>query len=331
MCRLSGSISARSGEASKKYDGLRTMNWSQRALEATMTAPIGWCGVRASGTLPGRRDGARIAGHDGNIQRADVDSQLQRVRRDNCAHRTFAQPLLDLSSPERQVAATIASNPLRRTWHALKIVLQIRRQDFGRQSALGKDDELQVALEEFGRDATGLSEIRATDAELMIDDRRIHEHEKLLAARAPLRSTSSKGCSISRSASSCGLAIVADEHRNTGSNRSGGRCGGDAAARCTNGCQRRRDMRAARRSRRSAGSRTAWPTGMVRKDAGVHHVRVAEYEMGAGADGPPRILRRVAVVGEHANLLAGRGVDRLAHGLQLRELVLGKRLVGKEI
>ena len=34
---------------------------------------------------------------------------------------------------------------------------------------------------------------------------------------APLRSTSSNGCSVSRSASSRGFAIVADEHRNTGS------------------------------------------------------------------------------------------------------------------
>src|SRR5262249_38573199 len=38
MWRLSGSISARSGDASKKYDGLRTTNWSSGALLATSTA-----------------------------------------------------------------------------------------------------------------------------------------------------------------------------------------------------------------------------------------------------------------------------------------------------
>ncbi len=38
MCRLSGLISACSGEASKKYDGCRTTNWSIGALLATRTA-----------------------------------------------------------------------------------------------------------------------------------------------------------------------------------------------------------------------------------------------------------------------------------------------------
>ena len=37
MCRLSGLINACSGEAAKKYAGLRTMNWSRGALLATRT------------------------------------------------------------------------------------------------------------------------------------------------------------------------------------------------------------------------------------------------------------------------------------------------------
>ena len=38
ICRLSGLMSACSGDASKKYDGLRTTYWSSGALLATSTA-----------------------------------------------------------------------------------------------------------------------------------------------------------------------------------------------------------------------------------------------------------------------------------------------------
>ena len=117
---------------------------------------------------------------------------------------------------QRQVAAAVAADPLRRRPAPLEVVLQIRRQDLGGQAALREHDELQVSLQELRRDAARLAQIRAADAELMVHDRRIDEHEELLAARRAALSTSSNGCSVSRSASSRGLAIVADEQRNTG-------------------------------------------------------------------------------------------------------------------
>ena len=50
------------------------------------------------------------------------------------------------------------------------------------------------------------------------------------------------------------------------------------------------------------------PPRMVRQDARVDHVGIAEHDVRARADRPPRILRRVAVVGEHADLESpGRG------------------------
>ena len=73
------------------------------------------------------------------------------------------------------------------------------------------------------------------------------------------------------------------------------------------------------------------PARMVRQDARVHHVGVAEHEVRARPDRPARVLRRVAVVGEDADLLAGRAVDRLAHRLQLGELILRERLGRKQI
>ena len=73
------------------------------------------------------------------------------------------------------------------------------------------------------------------------------------------------------------------------------------------------------------------PARMVRQDARVHHVRVAEHEVRARANRPARVLRRVAVVGEHADLLAEPRRDRLAHRLQLGELILRERLGRKQI
>ena len=55
------------------------------------------------------------------------------------------------------------------------------------------------------------------------------------------------------------------------------------------------------------------PARMVRQDARVHHVGVAEHEVRARADGPPGILRRIAVVGEHADLVARRRRRCVSH------------------
>ena len=73
------------------------------------------------------------------------------------------------------------------------------------------------------------------------------------------------------------------------------------------------------------------PARMVRQDARVHHVGIAEHKMRAPANRPPRILRRVAVVGERADLIATAPGERFAHRLQLGELVLGERFGREEI
>ena len=82
------------------------------------------------------------------------------------------------------------------------------------------------------------------------------------------------------------------------------------------------------------------PARMVRQDPGVQHVRVAQHDVRAGADGAPGVLRRVAVVGEHADRGAPPGVassssrlrvDQLDQAVQLGELVLRQRLGRVEI
>ena len=70
---------------------------------------------------------------------------------------------------------------------------------------------------------------------------------------------------------------------------------------------------------------------MVRQDARVHHVGIAEHKMRAPANRPPPVLRRVAIVGERADLIATAPGERFAHRLQLGELVLGERFGREEI
>ena len=73
------------------------------------------------------------------------------------------------------------------------------------------------------------------------------------------------------------------------------------------------------------------PARMVRQHARMQHVGVAEHDVRTRADRTARILRRVAVVGEDADLHTGRMVDVLAELVQLGELVLCERLGGEQV
>ena len=61
-------------------------------------------------TLPGGRDRARISRHHHGVERADIDSQLQRVGRDHAANLALAQLALDFPPLARQVAGAIPAN-----------------------------------------------------------------------------------------------------------------------------------------------------------------------------------------------------------------------------
>ncbi len=69
------------------------------------------------------------------------------------------------------------------------------------------------------------------------------------------------------------------------------------------------------------------PLGVVRQDALVQHVGVGDHDVRARADRLARVLRRVPVVGERADVRP----DRLDHRVELGQLVLGQRLRGKEV
>src|SRR4051812_20154795 len=73
------------------------------------------------------------------------------------------------------------------------------------------------------------------------------------------------------------------------------------------------------------------PSWMVRQDARMEHVRIAEDELGTRANCPPCVLGGVAVVGEDAYLVSARRLQRFAHRLELGELILRQRFRRKQI
>ena len=71
------------------------------------------------------------------------------------------------------------------------------------------------------------------------------------------------------------------------------------------------------------------PLRVVRQDPRVEHVGVAEHDVRARPDGAPRVLRRVAVVGEDADVGSGGLVHVRRQLVKLGQLVLREGL-GRE-
>ena len=63
--------------------------------------------------LPCGSDRARITRHHARVQRADINPQFQRTRRDHATNSPVAQAALNLSALTRQVSPAIAANRLR--------------------------------------------------------------------------------------------------------------------------------------------------------------------------------------------------------------------------
>ena len=287
----------------------------------------------AAGALPGRGDRARIAGHHRHVERADVDAELQRVGRDDGADQPVAQPALDLAPPVRQIAAAIAAHDVGRSGRTVERVLQIRRQDLDREPALREQDELQVVLEELERDPARFREIRTADAQLRVDHRRVDEQEELLAARrAALVDQRERppGQPLGE------LARIGDRRRRADEHRV-------RAVVPAHPLQPPQDVGQVAAEHAAIGVQLVdhheaqvleqlGPARVVRQDARVQHVGIAQHHVRLAADRAARVRRRVAVVGEHADRSAPESpLHQLGQRVQLRELILRQRLGREQI
>ena len=73
------------------------------------------------------------------------------------------------------------------------------------------------------------------------------------------------------------------------------------------------------------------PARMVRQDARVHHVGIAEHHVRLAANGAARVRRRIAVVGKDPDLDARIARDDLREAVQFGELILREGLGRKQI
>ena len=286
----------------------------------------------AAGPLPCRGNRARIASHHADVEGADVDAQLQRIGGNDGADLRFAQPALDFAAAVRQIAATIAADHVRRSRRTVERILQIGREDLHREPALRKDDQLQVVTQELERDTARLGEIRPADAELGVHDGRVDEEEELLAARGAVlldQLERTAGQSFRE------LARVGDRRRRTDEDRI-------RAVVAAHPPQAAQDVGQVAAEDAAIGVELVdddefqvfeqlRPARMVRQDARMHHVGIAEHHVRLAADGAARVRRRIAVVGGDADLDVRIARDDLREPVQLGELVLGEGLGREQI
>ena len=112
--RLSGSSARLLGLAARAGTpggGSRTGRPASREATRTRDAHVSWRRPARPICCHVAGDRARVAGEDRDVERADVDAQLERVRGDDAEDLAVAQPALDRPALRRQVAAAVAADP----------------------------------------------------------------------------------------------------------------------------------------------------------------------------------------------------------------------------
>ena len=283
--------------------------------------------ARASGLLPQGRDGPRVPGEHGRVQRADVHAELERVRRHHAEHVTRAQALLDRAAPRREVSAAVAADDPGVAGAILEPGADRGQQHLRRQPALREHDRGDLLAQEPERQPRRLAEIRRADAELGVDDRRVVAEERLLPARRAALGDLVHGLAAEPFGQ---LARIGDRGRRHDESRRRAIVPTDA-------------MQPAHEIGDVAAEHAAvrvelvddhitqifeelGPSWVMRQDARMQHVGIGQDQIGASAHGTARILRRIAVVREHPEL-----GQRFRQLFQLRELILRERLRRKQI
>ena len=129
--------------------------------------------------LPQRRDRPREADRDHAVEQADVDSELERVRRAHAEQLALEQPPFDLAPLRGRVAGAVGreqrvvAEPV-----GGEAVDQLRR-----AAALGETERAQAALDQVGQQLRGLAEGARAEAELLVGERRVPEGDRPLGPR----------------------------------------------------------------------------------------------------------------------------------------------------
>ena len=284
--------------------------------EALAAAP------RPAPHLAQARDGSRKRRAHRGVQLADVDPELERVRRDHRQQLSRRQPALDVAPLLRRVAGAVRSDP--RGKLAAADLLEPHPDEALDQldpaAAAQEANRPQPAPDELRHELCGLGEHRAAPHRLRVDHGRVPHRDAPPGARgavAPDDRERNAGEPLGE------LDRVGDRGRGEHESRVGPVDARHAPQAAEDVCDVRAEdaavgVRFVDHHPPQPGEHLA-PAAVVRQNAHVQHVRVRQDEVGASADRRAVIPRRVAVV------------DRVAEPaepelVELSSLVLGQRL-----
>ena len=298
--------------------------------QCTLAAP-----ARAPGLLPEAGDSAGEAAGYHYVQPADVDAQLQRVRRGNTQQLAIVEATLELAAILRGVARAICRHPHR-----------IRAAPQRRQLLRGGDGH-------HLRPAPGAHESQRPRT---LSDRQPH-HVRGLGVRRPpywravfaLHVRQEPGLPQRDGPLARGRPVLRHRHHFRPSRqparvrgwihagRGGQHDRRSRPAQPQQPPQHHRHVRAEHPAVHVAlvdhhiAQRAQQPTPRLRipQDRGVQHVRVRHNHPRLVADHPPRLGRSVAIVGGHHDVIQVRGAR--AHSRQRRPLVLRQGLRRRNI
>jgi len=282
----------------------------------------------ATRALPSRGDGAGVAGHDGGVERANVDAELKGVGSDDAANFSFAQAALDGAAFAGKITAAIAANGGFLAGARGMSLLQIGEHQLSVQAGIGKHDRLQVVGQQFFGDATGFVDVTASNTEIAIDNGRIIEDKDFFGRG---RAVLIEDLNIRLGEAGGELAGIGDGGGATNKLRVGAVEAGDAA-------QAAKNVGEMTAQNAAVGVQLiendvteifeeADPFRVVRENAGVDHVGIREDDVAAFANGFAGVAGRVAIVGEDAEGI----VEARSEIVKLGELILSEGLGGVEV
>src|SRR5256885_13785128 len=121
--------------------------------------------------LPRRRHGPRIAEQNGRLERADVDAELQGVRRNDATDGAIAQALLDRAPLRWEIAAAIAADEILRPLRLGETRAKVSEQQLGLDARAGERDGLHARGKKRRRDVASGEEGALADPERLVHDR----------------------------------------------------------------------------------------------------------------------------------------------------------------
>ena len=247
--------------------------------------------------LPRRRDRARVTGQDRHVESADVDPELERVRRDDAEDLAVAKAALDRSPLEGQVAAAIAADPRSWTQVLTERFAQRRQHDLDGRSASPEHDRLSAGPEERHRPTMRDRHRRSASAGGTVRQRWLDEEHVALAARSAVLVDQDGGSSGEgrgelqrirnrrRAADDDRMAAVVRTQPEQSSDHVRDMAAEDAAVRVQLVDHDHPEL-----------LEQLEPLGVVGEDRRVEHVGVRDDDLSGTADRRPNRRRRIAVV-----------------------------------